>query len=240
MKTNVTYHTNHLGSNSFVVNPYRIKLACLFVFFSVICSINSKSQDVSSNDICKEWNIIPMLYNKTISDSTKVLYWQNYWYYRDNPSQFIPDTLVIDFIVYSFLYYNELSDGAENDSIFNIIATFYYKYGEYEDSYNLINPKKSESRIILNSELNFNHIRRKMTYQNDAWLSLGYVSLPLIEMLMKNNIFLQDGPIPEGRIHYLNQLVFIVYLNNLDGLTICTYEFIFPINGAYGDDNCCK
>ncbi len=225
---------------TFVVNSYRTKFACLFVFFSVICPMNSKSQDTSTTDICKEWNIIPMLYNNTISDSTQILYWQNYWYYRDNPSLFIPDTLIIDFIVHPFLYSNGFSSGAENDSIFNILATFYYKYGEYEDSYNLINPKKSESRIILNNELNFNQIRKKMTYQNNGWLSLGSVSLPLIEMLIKNDIFLQDGPIPAGIVHYLNQLIFTVYLSNLDGLILCTYEFIFPINGAYGDENCCK
>lgn len=226
--------------NTIAGNSFRMKLTWVFAFLSILCPINSKSQDVSTTEICKEWNISPTLYNNTISDSTRILYWQNYWYYRDNPSQFIPDTLLIDFIVHPFLYSNEFSEGDKNDSIFNILATFYYKYGEYEDSYNLINPKKSESLIILNNQINFKHIREIMTRQNNGWLSLGSVSIPLVEMLTKNNIFLQDRPLPEGKVQYLNQLIFVVYLSNRDGLITCTYEFIFPINGAYGDENCCK
>lgn len=65
----------------------------LILFLVSICGF---SQSYKINEFCDEWYILPLLYNNYVSDSTKVEYWENYWYQRSgDTTKLIPDSLVI-------------------------------------------------------------------------------------------------------------------------------------------------
>jgi hypothetical protein len=64
----------------------------------------------------------------------------------------------------------------------------------------------------------------------------------LKKILEEHNIYIHDKIVDysKGKLFFLNQIIINSYLIDEKGEHKCWYEFTFPINGAYLDDNCCK
>ena len=84
---------------------------------------------------CDKWNIVPYLYNDSISNQSEVCFWQNYWYERDTTTNLcFPDTLIV------CLHLMPSAELWQVDTIemksCRVISNLYFKLGENADSYN--------------------------------------------------------------------------------------------------------
>lgn len=211
----------------------------LILFFM---SIYGYSQFYKINEFCEEWYILPLLYNNYKSDSTKVEYWENYWYFRssDTTKKLIPDTLVIFLdLTPSMILTDEKVVETAKDSIYTIKSIINYKYGNYQDSYNVINPKISEDIVIYEQKVNLKKIIKEILKTKSFGYDLTIIKLPIREMLDSLNIYIFDRPDTNKISYYLNQIIITNYFINEKGEIKCSSEFTFPINGCYSDDNCC-
>jgi hypothetical protein len=210
----------------------------LILFF---ISIYGFSQSYKINEFCDEWYILPLLYNNYKSDSTIVKYWENYWYFRsENTNKLIPDTLVISLdLIPSMVVIDEEVLKSVKDSIYTIKSIINYKYGNYQDSYNVINPKISEDIVIYEQKVNHKKAIKEILKSEMAVHNLKIIKVPIREMLDSLNIYIFDRPDTNKINYYLNQIIITSYFINEKGEIKCSSEFTFPINGCYSDGNCC-
>lgn len=211
--------------------------------FSILflMSIYGYSQSYKINEFCEEWYVFPLLYNNYKSDSTWVEHWENYWYYRSSDTtKLIPDTLVISLdLIPSIVILDEEVIKSAKDSIYIIKSIINYKYGSYQDSYNVINPKLSDNIVIYEQKVNLKKIIKEILKSENAVHYLKIIKIPIREMLDKLNIYIFDRPDTNKVNYYLNQIIITTYFINEKSEIKCSSEFTFPINGCYSDDNCC-
>lgn len=197
------------------------------------------SVDKDKNEPCINWYPIPELYNNIVSDTTKVIYWENYWYYRSgDDSKLIPDTLLVRIKLIPSL---ELLPEAEIDkTIYYFNSTMSLKYGLHDNSYNVINPKISHEIQIVNEKINLREIYERMLLSNKMEISFHSDGIPIKEILNSLNINIEDGSwnyIERGRPFALNQIIINSSFINDEGTVLCASEFILPVNGFYNDPN---
>jgi hypothetical protein len=212
---------------------------------SIITIIHSYTycQSKKENEPCESWYVEPFLYNELVSDSTIVKYWENYWYYRSgDTTKLIPDTLIIrlslnpSMVTYTDNLYTP-------NSTYVIKSTLQLKYSDTQESYNVVNYKLTDTIILLNKEVNLNTIL-KVNKQNERCCMDFYPEgIPLKEILDRYNVYIFDKPIDynSGKLYFLNQLIINTYFIDKKDNIKCKSEFIFPVNGAYGNEKgCCK
>ncbi len=191
---------------------------------------------------CENWYIIPILYNRVSGDTTEIKYWENYWYYRTGDSiKLIPDTLKIklDLVASGSILTEKTIPHAE----YTIYSTLMLKYGDYEDSYLVVNPKFTEPILLYSEEIDLKVIYEMFINTNSMGYTFYAMDIPLKEIIEKYNIYIHDQIVDysKGRLYFLNQIIISTYLLDKKGEKKCWYEFIFPVNGAYGNENgCCK
>jgi hypothetical protein len=125
------------------------------------------------------------------------------------------------------------------DSIYTIKSIINYKYGNYQDSYNVINPKISEDIVIYEQKVNHKKAIKEILKSEMAVHNLKIIKVPIREMLDSLNIYIFDRPDTNKINYYLNQIIITSYFINEKGEIKCSSEFTFPINGCYSDGNCC-
>jgi hypothetical protein len=211
----------------------------LILFF---ISIYGFSQSYKTTELCKAWYIVPLLYNNYISDSTRVEYWENYWYYRssDTTKKLIPDTLIIILHpIPSMILLDYDSNTVENKN-YVIKSIFRIKYGDYQNSYYVVNPRLSDEITIFEKNINLFELFNNYMESEDVQITpIAPIKVPIRKMLDSLNIYIFDRPDTNKINYYINQIIITTYFINEKGEIKCSSEFTFPINGCYSDDNCC-
>lgn len=195
-------------------------------------------QNDSKIEPCKNWRIIPLLYNNIISDSTFVEYWENYWYYRSgDTTKLIPDTLVVKLCLSPSL--SILPDVDLPEAKYKIISTLQFKYSEHDDSYNVINPKISDTIVLLNKVVDLKLIYEQFKNSNSFGYEFPPIYIPIKTLLLGLNVNLDVAPwdYNKGIPYALNQIIIKSSFYDLNCDLKCESEFIFPISGAYNNEN---
>jgi len=211
------------------------KYAFLLFFWLIFFSIFS--QNLKIEEPCVNWYITPILFNNVISDSTEVTHWENYWYYRsDNDSKLIPDSLQIRLLLSPSIAILPKADFI--DASYNIKTMIKLKYGNYDDSYNVVNPRTSDNIEVLNKQISLKEIYNSFILTDSMGYWIDVKNLPLKEILDNLNIWIEDEPWDynsRGKPYALNQIIITTYFIDIYDITKCWSEFTFPINGAYGN-----
>ncbi|NLL27455.1 MAG: hypothetical protein GX259_01545 [Bacteroidales bacterium] len=195
-------------------------------------------QNDSKIEQCKNWRIFPLLYNNTVSDSTLVGYWENYWYYRSgDTTKLIPDTLAIKLCLNPSL--SILTDVDLPEAKYKVISTLQFKYGDHDDSYNAINPKISDTIVLLNEIVDLKLIHEQFRNSNSFGYEFSPKHIPIKALLLDLNINLDIVPwdFKKGKPYALNQIIITSSFYDLNSDLKCMSEFIFPISGAYNNEN---
>lgn len=206
-----------------------ICIVFVFLFLQVIGQENNKA------DICKVWVVYPLIYNDSCK-SLPITHWSDYWPDRSISKRiYIPDILSIEISMLRSIYFVD-DYNYNSDSIICLSSLFYYVYGDSDDSYLLLNPKKSDTIVIYNSDINLKQIDSQIANSLSTGLSLDTIQILFKQMLLLNNIYVHGKSIDEykGKIQYLNQLVIDNYMYNKQHELLCNWRFILPINGGYG------
>ena len=206
----------------------KAKLALITILFIA----NNISAQSNQDFDCRDWKISPNLYSNYISDispesipdSLFVDFWKKV---NSDKSKKIPEILIVDLDI-------DPSTALEEDSIkkgekIRIKSELSFKYGLYQDSYNVINPMLSKPILLLNQEIDL-----KDTYNRKNILSP--IKIPIKQLLRNLKIDILDGAyeFKDGESgYYLNQIVINSYFIDKNNKIICSSEFIFPINGPY-------
>lgn len=188
------------------------------------------------------WSITPHLYNDSISNQSKVCFWQNYWWVDccegDSTTTFLfPDTLIacLQLIAGTELWEREMF--AQDKGTCRVISNLYFKLGEGTNSYNIVNSENSERILLLDSTIDLNVAFDFYEQTNEGLLFIAIKKIPMREILSSKNVFtntwrevIQWG---DGRAHMLNQVIIETVINDLNGVTRRRFEFSLPVNGAY-------
>lgn len=226
----------------------KIKLTLITILFIA----NNISAQPNQDFVCRYWKITPTLYSNYKSDSTEITYFKDYWYYENDISpESIPDSLFVDFWekvnsdkskkIPEILIIDldiDLSTALEEDSIkkgekIRIKSELRFKYGLYQDSYNVINPMLSKPILLLNQEIDLKDTYKILFSGKNI---LSPIKIPIKQLLRDLKIDILDGAyeFKEGESgYYLNQIVINSYFIDKNNKIICSSEFIFPINGRY-------
>lgn len=200
-----------------------------FTFLQVVGQMNTKT------DICKVWFVYPLIYNDSCK-SLPVTHWSDYWPDGSISQRiYIPDTLSIEISMLRSIFFIEDYDYSF-DSIVCLNSSFYYVFGDSDDSYLLLNPKSSDTIVIYNNDINLKQIDSQIANSSSTSLSLDTIYIPFKQMLLRNNIYVHNKSIDEykGEIQYLNQLVIDSYIYNKHHEVLCNWRFVLPISGGYG------
>ncbi|MEA4968772.1 MAG: hypothetical protein VB048_11735 [Bacteroidaceae bacterium] len=226
----------------------KIKLTLIAILFIA----NNISAQPNQDFVCRYWKITPNLYSNYKSDSTKITCFKDYWYYENDISpESIPDSLFVDFWekvnsdksrkIPEILIIDldiDPSTALEEDSIkkgekIRIKSELSFKYGLYQDSYNVINPMLSKPILLLNQEIDLKDTYKILFSGKNI---LSPIKIPIKQLLRDLKIDILDGAyeFKEGESgYYLNQIVINSYFIDKNNKIICSSEFIFPINGPY-------
>ncbi len=215
-----------------------IIMALVLLIIFVQCS----GQQNVTEEQCNNWYMLPVLYNNYKSDTTTVKYWENYWYYRTGDSiKLIPDTLKIKLVLVPSG--SILTEKTISHAEYTIYSTLTLKYGDYEDSYLVVNPKFTEPITLYSENIDLKEIFESFKNTNSMGYTFYSMDIPLKEIFEKYNIYIHDQVVDysKGRLYFLNQIIINTYFLDKNDERKCWYEFTFPVNGAYGNEKgCCK
>ena len=160
---------------------------------------------------CSNWLISPVLYNNYIHDSTQVYYWENYWYYSSGDSnKLIPDSLQIVlklFPSFAILPKENLVDSLNTK--YQLKSILVFKYGIYDDSYNVISPKTSESIVLFDAEIDLLKIYNSFIDTDEMGYEFNTKPILIKQKLDSIGVWLNDVPWDpvKGRPYALNQII---------------------------------
>ncbi len=208
------------------------------IFFLVIIVVHVSciyAQSKASGS-CDKWDIIPYLYNDSISKQSEVCFWQNYWYERDTSVNFyFPDTLIVCMHLVPSTELWEMD--TLNMKSGRVISNLYFKLGESADSYNIINSTNTERILLLNSPIDFNVAFNYINQNKEGFISIAIVKLPMKKMLSSMNVFTNvwgESILWEnGKSLMLNQVIIETVVSDMDGYLCRRFEYSLPINGHY-------
>lgn len=203
----------------------------IIISLSVILNISiSWGQSESSSF---QWRISPQLYNYSITSSSKVTFWGNYFNNRgkDSLPDFFPDTLLIEVDVVPSMRID--TEGLRNKSV-KLMIELILKYGDWAESNNCINPQYSDPIVIYDSVLNLVDCLKKIRTDNTSQLVLKTAKVPLLEWFHSLNVFTYtkkwDWMQTQLR-YYANQIVIRSSFSDNNGV-IATSEYNLPIIGC--------
>jgi hypothetical protein len=212
-----------------------------FIFLLSLKVLFSQSHD--SIEPCMYWHIEPLIFNNIISDSTEFNYWNNYSYFKDDDtSKLIPDSLKFRFLLSPSL--ELVSLGYPFCSNYTLKSILRFKYGNHDNSYNVINPRISNDVILFEQEISLKKIFDSLisTDEYGYWIDNSIIkAIPIKTILDSLNVSIEDKPWDlgnRGRPFALNQIIIYTYFIDSMGVTKCMSELTLPINGAYNDPKC--
>ena len=204
----------------------------LTILFQSVC-ISAQSEPGGS---CDKWNIIPYLYNDSISRQSEVCFWQNYWYEIDSTTNFyFPDTMIVclHLVPSTELWEVDMS----NPGAGRIISNLHLIIGENTDSYNIVNPQKTDSLLLIDNTIDFkaafDHINRNI----EGFVNVATVRIPMKEWLSSMNVFTnvwgEEVKWEDGKVSMLNSVIIETAIYDSEGNPCRRFEFSLPVNGSY-------
>ena len=187
---------------------------------------------------CEDWDVVPYLYNDSVSKQSEICFWKNYWYGRDDTDKALfPDTLIVcmHLVPNTVLWEKEITGMGS----YHITSQMLFKFGEKSDSYNLVNARCSRPFQIMDSVVDFESIFSLLNRENVGYINIAVKKIPMKKALESLNIFtnvLGESIVwVDGVTFILNQIIIQTQIYR-DGEYPCRrFEFILPVNGPYCD-----
>ena len=185
---------------------------------------------------CDKWDIIPYLYNDSISKQSEVCFWQNYWYEIDSTTNFyFPDTMIVCLHLVPSTELWEVD--MPNFGAGRVLSTLHFKVGENTDSYNIVNPRNTDSLLLLDSTIDFKAAFEGYNGKDEGFLYLAIVRLPMKEWLSSMNIYTnvwgEKVKWEIGKSFILNSVIVETVIYDSVGNLCRRFEFSLPVNGSY-------
>ena len=206
-----------------------------FILFGSICFAQNNAVTE-----CNRFIIEPWLYNESVSDSTRVYLWKNYWYLPilndDEMKPMIPNDLIIRMVVYGDMDVTGGDIDIEGKLI--VESNLCFKYGESDDSFNVVNPQFTEKHLLINDTIEMKSVVKQL--KEKSVVIIKTERFPMKEFLWTHGITtneFKEPNTPNGRakIYAVNQLIINTVIKNPQGEIIRTFEFTMPISGCYGN-----
>ena len=195
------------------------------------------AQDFVGN--CEDWDIVPYLYNDSVSKQSEICLWKNYWYNTDGTTEsFFPDTLVVclHLVPNTVLWEKEVSGMGS----FHVKSQLLFKLGESKDSYNMVNSKYSEPIMLFDSVVDFESIFAYLNQVNVGYINIAVSKIPMKEILKTLNVFINEWGESvlwnNGVPLKLNQVIILTQIFESGGNPCRRFEFSLPVNGPYCND----
>lgn len=191
----------------------------VILLFILFLTLVVEGQKDSSFDPCTIFFAEPMVYNVyEDGTATRTTFWYDYCYCTHDSGSYIPYKIKIDFCFNpSFVAFAN----PVPPTVFYFSATLQFKYGDYSDCLNVINPKLSkEYSIVSKSPLNSDSL---LNIKNAPYI-LTSEDINLKQLLDENEI----GYFENETKYNLNQLIIRSRFFDLNG-NECQFEYTFPI-----------
>lgn len=208
----------------------------IFLLAIIVLQVSTIYGQSESSGSCENWDIVPYLYNDSISEQSAVCFWKNYWYERDTTTNLcFPETLIV---CLHLLPGTELweKDTKEMESC-RVVSNLYFKLGEKCDSYNIVNGKNSEYVLLLDSVIDLKAAFNYIDKMHVGFINIATVKLPMREMLFAMNVFTnvwrQDILLESDKSFMLNQMIVETVVYGTDGVPCRRFDFSLPVNGYY-------